>query len=90
MFKEGVRDKLPGVVHFDGTGRLQTVSEEQNPRYHRLIQECGKIYGFDIVLNTSFNINGMPLVESPADAINCFFQSGMDYLIMENVVVKKC
>jgi|TARA_B100001094_G_scaffold324892_1_gene378266 carbamoyltransferase len=90
MFKEGVRDKLPGVVHFDGTGRLQTVSKEQNPRYHRLIQECGKIYGFDIVLNTSFNINGMPLVESPADAINCFFQSGMDYLIMENVVVKKC
>jgi len=89
QFKKHVRDKVPGVVHFDGTGRLHTVSEEQNPRYHKLIKECGKLYGFDIVLNTSFNINGMPLVESPSDAIDCFFQSGIDYLILGNVVVKK-
>lgn len=89
MFKDEYKDKLPGVVHFDGTGRLQTVSNKINPKYHRLISEFEKLSGFPIVLNTSFNINGMPLVETPADAIDCFYKSGIDYLVMNNIVIEK-
>lgn len=89
MFKDEYKDKLPGVVHFDGTGRLQTVSKNINPKYHRLISEFEKLSGFPIVLNTSFNINGMPLVETPADAIDCFYKSGIDYLVMSNIVIEK-
>lgn len=89
MFKDEYKDKLPGVVHFDGTGRLQTVSKEINAKYYKVIEEFEKISGYGIVLNTSLNINGMPLVDSPADAINCFYQSGIDYLVMNNIVIKK-
>ena len=89
MFKDEYKDKLPAVVHFDGSGRLQTVSEKINPKYYRLIEEFEKLSGFGIVLNTSLNINGMPLVDSPADAINCFYQSGIDYLIMNNIAIAK-
>tara|TARA_B100000029_G_C17557548_1_gene952131 strand:- start:235 stop:1932 length:1698 start_codon:yes stop_codon:yes gene_type:complete len=89
LFKEEFRNKLPGVVHYDGSGRLQTVKKTLNPKYYRLIQEYEKLSGFGIVLNTSFNINGMPLVETPSDAIDCFYQSGIDILFMNNVVVMK-
>ena len=89
MFKDEYKNKLPGVVHYDGSGRLQTVSKEINPKYHKVIEEFGKLSGYNIVLNTSLNINGMPLVDSPADAINCFYQSGIDYLVMNNIVIRK-
>jgi len=89
LFKEEFRKSLGAVVHFDGSGRLQTVSSEINPKYHKLICEFEKLSGFPIILNTSFNINGMPLVETPSDAIECFYKSGIDYLIMNNVVVEK-
>ena len=89
LFQEQVKESLGAVVHFDGSGRLQTVSSKINARYHKLICEFEKISGFPIILNTSFNINGMPLVESPADAIDCFYKSGIDYLIMNDIVVKK-
>jgi len=89
MFKDEYKDKLPGVVHFDGTGRIQSVSKKTNPKYHKLICEFEKLSGYAIVLNTSFNINGMPLVESPSDAIDCFYKSGIDYLVMNNIVIEK-
>ena len=89
MFKDEYKDKLPGVVHFDGTGRMQSVSKKTNPKYHKLISEFEKLSGYAIVLNTSFNINGMPLVESPSDAIDCFYKSGIDYLVMNNIVIEK-
>jgi carbamoyltransferase len=89
MFKDEYKDKLPGVVHFDGTGRLQTVSKNTNPKYHRLISEFEKLSGYPIILNTSFNINGMPLVETPGDAIDCFYKSGIDYLVLNNIVIEK-
>ena len=89
LFQEQVKESLGAVVHFDGSGRLQTVSSKINARYHKLICEFEKISGFPIILNTSFNINGMPLVESPADAIDCFYKSGIDYLIMNDIVVRK-
>ena len=89
MFKKKYHDKLPGVVHYDGTGRLQSVSKKVNLKYYNLIEEFEKISGYPILLNTSFNINGMPLVETPSDAIDCFFKSGIDYLILNNFIVKK-
>jgi len=82
-------EKIPAVVHFDYTGRVQTVNKEINPKYHQLISRFGDLTGCPVVLNTSFNINGMPLVESPSDAIDCFYKSGLDSLIIENFLVKK-
>jgi carbamoyltransferase len=89
MFKNEYKNKLPGVVHFDGTGRIQTVSKKTNLKYHKLISEFEKLSGYPILLNTSFNINGMPLVETPSDAIDCFYKSGIDYLVMNNIIVEK-
>lgn len=89
MFKEEFWDKLPAVVHFDKSGRLQSVDQKINPKFHKLIKEFEKLSGYPIVLNTSFNLNGMPLVETPADAIDCFYKSGIDCLIMNNILVEK-
>ncbi|MEX0966084.1 MAG: carbamoyltransferase C-terminal domain-containing protein [Bacteroidia bacterium] len=89
QFKEKVKDRLPAVVHYDGSGRLQTVTEELNSRYYHLIRNFAARSNVPIVLNTSFNVNGMPLVETPGDAINCFYQSGLDCLIMNDFLVEK-
>jgi carbamoyltransferase len=88
-FKNEYRDKLPGVVHYDGTGRIHTVDKAVNPKYYKLISEFEKLSGFPIVLNTSFNINGMPLVESPGDAVDCFFKCGLDVVIIHDICIRK-
>ena len=88
-FKDKYKDKLPGVVHFDGSGRLQSVSSDVNLKYYNLIKEFEKLSGFPILLNTSFNINGMPLVETPGDAIDCFYKCGIDCLVMGNIIIEK-
>lgn len=87
--KKEWRKKLPGVVHFDGSGRLHSVDRGVNPSFHKLLQEFEKLSGVPIVLNTSFNINHMPLVESPQDAIHCFSVCGLDVLILENLLLSK-
>ncbi len=86
---EEKRAAIPAVTHVDGTGRVQSVSKQENPRYYRLIQEFEKITGVPIVLNTSFNIRGEPMVCSPVDALKCFIATGMDYLVMENFLIAK-
>lgn len=83
------RPLIPAVTHVDGTGRLQTVSREQNPLFWQLIDEFRKLTGIPIVLNTSFNLNGEPIVCSPHDALRTFFSSGLDSLIMGNCLVTK-
>jgi carbamoyltransferase len=83
------RALIPAVTHVDGTGRVQTVSRKHNPRYYRLIEEFGKITGVPVVLNTSFNIRGEPIVCSPADAYRCFMATEMDALVMENCLLLK-
>ncbi len=88
-FQEKWEEKVPAVVHFDGTGRLQTVNKDVNPLFYQVIVEFEKLSGCPAVLNTSFNINGMPLVESPADAIDCFFRCGIDILIMRDFLIEK-
>ena len=87
--REEKRKMIPAVVHQDGTGRLQTVSSELNPRYHELISRFRKRTGIPILLNTSFNVQGEPIVCSPEDAIRCFFTCGLDLLIMGRFVVAK-
>lgn len=83
------RSEVPGVVHEDGSGRLQTVSAESNPEFHQLISSFFDISGVPIVLNTSFNLNGEPNVDSPTDAIRTFFTCGLDVLVMGNYIVEK-
>ena len=86
---DDAKGKLPAVTHVDGTARLQTVREDLNPRFHKLIHEFGKLSGVPVLLNTSFNIMGEPIVENPIDAIRCFFSTGLDVLVLGNYLVEK-
>jgi carbamoyltransferase len=81
------RHLLPAVTHVDGTARVQTVSREQHPRYYDLIAAFGALTGVPVVVNTSFNVRGEPIVCTPADALNCFSHTDMDYLVMGNALV---
>ena len=83
------RSVIPAVTHVDGSGRLQTVTAEQNPLYHRLIRAFDDLTGVPIVLNTSFNLKGEAMVCSPRDALRTFYSSGLDALIMGNNLVYK-
>jgi len=80
---------LPAITHVDGTGRLQTVFREQSPRYYRLIERFGQATGVPVVLNTSFNLKGEPIVTTPANAFNTFSKSEMDCLVLDNFLVEK-
>lgn len=82
-------DLIPAVTHVDGSGRLQTVHRELSPRYYRLIEKFGEATGIPLVLNTSFNLKGEPIVAGPADALHTFFRSEMDVLVLENFLVAK-
>lgn len=84
--KEEKRASIPAVCHIDGTGRLQTVSYEPNPRYYNLIKEFESLTSVPIVLNTSFNENE-PIVNTPKDALECFLRTKMDVLVLENFYI---
>ena len=81
--------KIPAVTHVDGSGRLQTVRREQNPLYYELIKEFGRLSGIPILINTSFNIRGEPIVCSPKDAYWCMMGTGIDYLVMGKFLIKR-
>ena len=83
------RDAIPAVVHVDGSGRLQTVDRETNPRFHTLIERFHALTGVPVVLNTSFNLNGEPVVCTPTDAIRTFYSCGLDALVLGNWLVRK-
>jgi carbamoyltransferase len=87
--KESQRAVLPAITHVDGTGRLQTVFRSQSPRYYRLIERFGQATGVPVLLNTSFNLRGEPIVNTPANAFNTFSKSEMDNLVLENFVIEK-
>lgn len=89
MFRPAKRELVPAVVHADGSGRLQTVDQDSSPRYRALIQEFHRLTGVPIVLNTSFNLNGEPIVCSPEDALRTFFTCALDVLYLGNVRVTK-
>lgn len=87
--KKEKRCKIPAVVHADGTGRLQMVTREMNERFYDLIKAFERQTGIPVVINTSFNVQGEPIVCTPNDAIRTFFTCGLDVLIMGNYVVMK-
>jgi carbamoyltransferase len=83
------KDRIPGIVHVDGTARIQTVREDTNPRLYRLIKEFDRLTGVPVLVNTSFNIRGEPMVETPNDAMECFLNTGIDYLILHDMLISK-
>jgi carbamoyltransferase len=83
------RAAVPAIVHRDGTGRLQTVHRQDNPEFHALLRAFEESTGVPMLLNTSFNINGEPIVATPEDALRTFFTSGLDSLVMGPFILEK-
>jgi carbamoyltransferase len=84
-----VRSEIPAVTHIDYSARLQTAHEETNPLYYRMMKAFKKRTACPVIVNTSFNVRGEPIVCSPKDAYICFMRTEMDYLVMENYVLDK-
>ncbi len=89
FFKDKYKKKYPAVVHADGSGRIMTVNENSNFKFKELLDYYEKKFNCPIILNTSFNVKGEPIVESPESAIKTFFSSGLDILILEDFIVEK-
>jgi carbamoyltransferase len=85
---EDKQEKIPAVSHL-GTGRLQAVHAETNPRYHNLIRNFEGLTGVPVIMNTSFNLRGEPIVTTPDNAMNTFFASGLDTLVLGSFIVRK-
>jgi carbamoyltransferase len=83
------RSQLPAITHVDYSARIQTVHSETNPRYYELIKTFGERTGCPMVVNTSFNVRGEPIVCTPADAYRCFMRTEMDCLAIENFLLLK-
>jgi len=83
------KGRIPAIVHVDGTARVQTVTRETNERLYRLLEEFEALTGVPVLLNTSFNDKGEPIVETPRDAVQCFLATGIDHLAMHDTLVSK-
>ncbi len=83
------RSALPAITHVDYSARVQTVHEDTNPRYHALLQAFEELTGCGVLVNTSFNVRGEPIVCTPTDAYRCFMRTEMDYLVLENFFLDK-
>ena len=83
------RSRIPAVTHVDYSARIQTVHKDTNPKFHHLLSEFNKLTNCPILVNTSFNIRGEPIVESPLDAYNCFMGTNLDYLVLGNCFLSK-
>ncbi len=83
------RSTLPAITHVDYSARIQTVKQENHPAFYELIKEFKKLTGYGVIINTSFNVRGEPIVESPGQAYRCFLRTGMDYLVLENFILDK-
>jgi carbamoyltransferase len=83
------RSDIPAVTHVDYSARVQTVHKETNPQYYKLISEFKKKTGCPVIVNTSFNVRGEPIVCSPHDAYICFMRTEMDILVLENCILYK-
>ena len=84
-----VRSEIPAVTHVDYSARIQTVNRKNNPVYYDMIKKFDEKYGCPVIINTSFNVRGEPIVATPKDAYLCFMRTNMDYLIMENILLEK-
>ncbi len=83
------KDRIPAVVHVDGTARVQTVEAASNAVLYRLLKEFDAITGVPVLVNTSFNVKGEPIVETPQDAMACFLETGIDYLVLHDILIGK-
>jgi predicted NodU family carbamoyl transferase len=83
------RERLGAVTHVDGTARLQIISPASNERFHALVQKFGELTGVPVLLNTSFNNNAEPIVQSVHDAVTCFLTTGLDFLVVEDFLVRR-
>jgi carbamoyltransferase len=83
------RSDMPSITHVDYSARIQTVHKETNPRYHQLISAFKKITGYSVIINTSFNVRGEPIVNTAEDAYRCFMRTEMDYLVIGNNLFSK-
>jgi carbamoyltransferase len=83
------RSDIPAITHVDYSARIQTVHPETNPRYHRLLQAFKALTGCSVLVNTSFNVRGEPIVCTPADAYRCFMRTEMDVLVLEDCIIYK-
>ncbi len=83
------RSDLPSITHVDYSARIQTVHDETNPRFYALIKEFEDQTDCAVLVNTSFNVRGEPIVCTPEDAYRCFMRTEMDYLVLENVILDK-
>jgi carbamoyltransferase len=90
--REPYRSQLPAITHVNGSARAQTVSRAGNPDFHALLKAVGETSGREMVLNTSFNVKGQPIVNTPEEAIETFLATGIDFLFLENTLIerKKC
>ncbi|HEX2898008.1 MAG TPA: carbamoyltransferase C-terminal domain-containing protein, partial [candidate division Zixibacteria bacterium] len=86
---EDKRRIIPAVTHIDNSSRIQTVSTEDNPVFYMLIDEFGKLTGVPVVLNTSFNLRGYPIVNTPREAVETFCTGGIDFLLLERYILSK-
>ena len=84
-----VRSMIPAVTHVDYSARIQTVHQDTNPDYHELIKRFYNLTGCPVIVNTSFNVRGEPIVNSPEDAFNCFMGTNLDMLVFENFILRK-
>ncbi len=87
--RERMKETLPSVVHVDNSVRPQTVEKSVNPKYWEILNECKALTGHPVLLNTSFNLRGQPIIARPRDAIACFFSCGLDVLVLNNYWVEK-
>ncbi len=83
------KDKFPAITHVDGSSRIQTVNKKQNKKYYKLLTEIGKLTGHSMVMNTSFNDNGEPIVCTPKDALKCYSATGFDAVALGSYLLKK-
>jgi carbamoyltransferase len=83
------RSEVPAVTHVDYSARVQTVDGNRHGRFHKLISKFRDKTGCPVLINTSFNVRGEPIVASPADAYRCFMATNIDFLVIENFVLKK-
>jgi len=83
------RSEIPAVTHVDYSARIQTVTKNTNKRYYDLISKFKEKTGCPVIVNTSFNVRGEPIVNSPTDAFNCFMGTELDYLVIGNCILEK-
>ena len=83
------RSDIPAVTHVDYSARIQTVSKEKNKYFYKLLQAFKKRTGYGVLINTSFNVRGEPIVATPQNAYECFMRTDMDVLVLENIILHK-